>query len=362
MNAHPHTYVIAEAGVNHNGSVELAVQLVDAAAESGADAVKFQTFNAAELASKSAGKAAYQVRNTGEDDSQLEMLRKLELDEKVHKTLARHCQARKIQFLSTPFDSESLELLVNKFDLPFIKVSSGDITNAPFLLEIAKTQKPVILSTGMSTLGEVEQALGVLAFGYTSTDAPSLGAFERAYASEGGQQVLASRVTLLHCTSEYPAPLEDVNLRAIETMRKAFSLPVGYSDHTAGIAIPVAAAALGAVVIEKHFTLDRALPGPDHKASLEPLELAAMVKAIREIGLAMGTPLKRPSLIELENRLIGRKSLVARNALKKGDLFSPQNLTVKRPGGGVSPMCYWEWVGKEAGQDYAPDEVVSSSS
>jgi N-acetylneuraminate synthase len=359
MNNPFHVYIIAEAGVNHNGSVDMAMQLVDVAVEAGADAVKFQTFKAEKLASKSAEKAAYQIRNTDVAESQFEMLKKLELDESAHKKLVRYCAMKKIQFLSTPFDWESLDLLINKFDLPYIKIPSGEITNAPFLLDIAKKHKPVILSTGMSTLGEIEQALGVLAFGYIDSDnAPNTSAFENAYVSVKGRQAIADNVILLHCTTEYPAPFQDVNLRAMDTLQKAFSLPVGYSDHTVGIIVPIAAVALGAVMIEKHFTLDRNLSGPDHKASLEPEELKKMVEAIRQVEIAMGTSLKQPSAVELQNRLIGRKSLVAAKRISKGDRFSSENLTVKRPGKGVSPIRYWEWLGKTAGQDYMPDDEV----
>lgn len=354
-------FIIAEAGVNHNGSLELAKKLIDVAVDAGADAVKFQTFKAEKLASKSAEKAEYQIRNTGETDSQYDMLKKLELDENAHELLVQYCVKKKIQFLSTPFDQESLDLLVNKFDLPYIKIPSGEITNAPFLLDIAKTQKKVILSTGMSRLGEIEQALGVIAFGYIgSIEAPTASAFEKAYVSMEGRQAIVDNVTLLHCTTEYPAPLQDVNLRAMETLQRAFSLPVGYSDHTVGTAVPIAAVALGAVMIEKHFTLDRDLPGPDHKASLEPLELKEMVEAIRQVEVAMGSPMKQPSSIELQNRLIGRKSLVVAKYISKGDIFSTENLTIKRPGKGISPIHYWDWLGKTAGQNYSPDDEVKS--
>lgn len=360
MRTAPHTYIIAEAGVNHNGSLDMAISLIDAALDAGADAVKFQTFNADRLASKSAEKAAYQIRNTDEAESQHEMLKKLELDEKAHQILVRYCVNKKIQFLSTPFDTESLDLLVKLFDLPLIKIPSGEITNAPFLLDIARTQKPVVLSTGMCTLGEIEQALGVLAFGYIqNAEMPGIRAFENAYVSREGREAISGKVTLLHCTTEYPAPLQDVNLRAIDTLEKAFSLPVGYSDHTVGISVPIAAVALGAVVIEKHFTLDRTLPGPDHNASLEPDELKAMVQAIREVELSLGNSFKQPSSIELQNRLIGRKSIVASTSIREGETFSPSNLTIKRPGTGVSPLHYWDWLGKSSNKDYLADDVVT---
>lgn len=352
-------YVIAEAGVNHNGSLQLARQLIDAAADAGADAVKFQTFRADRLVSRSAPKAAYQQQTTGAEQSQYDLIKQLELDEAAHAMLAGHCATRGIQFLSTPFDPESLALLITKFDLPRIKIPSGEITNAPFLLSIAQTGKPVILSTGMSTLGDIELALGVLAFGYCMHDAgPSVAGFESAYASAAGQQALRENVTLLHCTTEYPAPFQDVNLRAMKTMAEAFGLALGYSDHTQGIAIPVAAVALGATLIEKHFTLDRKLPGPDHQASLEPGELKDMVQAIRQVEMALGSGRKLPAPSELGNRSVARKSLVAACRIGKGEAFTTDNLAAKRPGDGISPAHYWEWLGKIADRDYAPDEKV----
>lgn len=355
------TYIIAEAGVNHNGSLEQALQLIDVAADAGADAVKFQTFRADQLVSRTAAKAEYQARLTDAQESQYEMLKKLELDEAAHAVLIRHCRNKGIEFLSTPFDLESLEMLAGKFDLSKIKLSSGDITNAPLMLAAAQTGKPVILSTGMSTLEEIEMALGVLAFGYAGKDEPpSLGAFVQAYGSDAGRKALRDRVVLLHCTTEYPAPFSEVNLRAMAALQHAFGLPIGYSDHTPGITIPVAAAALGAVIIEKHFTLDHNLPGPDHKASLEPDELKKMVLSIREVELAQGSPIKQPSPSELKNRPIARKSLVAARAIPKGEPFTSANLAVKRPGDGISPLCYWEWLGKTADRDYQPDDRVQS--
>lgn len=357
-----HVFIIAEAGVNHNGSLERALLLVEAAAAAGADAVKFQTFKADRLVSRAAPKAAYQIENTGSDETQHEMIRKLELDEAAHQVLQQHCRQTGIEFLSTPFDLESLDMLVSRFDLSLVKLASGEISNAPFLLAAARTGKPVILSTGMSDLGDVENALAVLAFGYTvheSEVAPSLSAFKAAYCSENGQSSLKDKVRLLHCTTEYPAPLADVNLRAMETMRRAFGLPVGYSDHTEGITIPVAAAALGATVIEKHFTLDRNLPGPDHKASLEPDELAQMVHAIRQVEDSLGAGCKAPSPVEFKNRPVARKSLVAARAIAAGEIFSLDNLAVKRPGNGISPMHYWDWLGKPAARPYATDELIA---
>ncbi len=354
-------FIIAEAGVNHNGSLDLAKRLIEVAAEAGADAVKFQTFKADKLVSRGAPKAAYQIEHTDASESQHEMIRKLELDEAAHVVLAEYCKSKDIEFLSTPFDLESLEMLVRKFDISSIKIPSGDITNAPLLLEAARTGKPVILSTGMSTLGEIEMALGVLAFGYTAKDeSPSLAAFEKAYCSAKGRKALQDKVTLLHCTTEYPAPFGDINMRSMATLQHAFGLPVGYSDHTQGIAIPVAAVAMGAVIIEKHFTLDNDLPGPDHKASLEPDELRQMVRSIREVELALGSTIKQPAASELKNRPIARKSLVAASDIRKGELFTRDNLAVRRPGDGISPVYYWEWLGRIADRDYLQDDKVRS--
>lgn len=354
-------YIIAEAGVNHNGSLELALQLVNAAAKAGADAVKFQTFVAKNLASAYAPKARYQKERTDNAESQLDMLQKLELDRDAHLALIDECRKRKIDFLSTPFDLPSLELLAGDFDLPRLKLSSGEITNAPFLLAAARTEKPVILSTGMSTLGEVEQALGVLAFGYATApgSAPSAAAFLKSYRSDQGQRALRQNVVLLHCTTEYPAPVQEVNLRAMDTLQSAFGLQVGYSDHTRGITIPIAAAARGASLIEKHFTLDQNLPGPDHKASLEPDELTRMVTSVREVEAALGSGVKAPVPSELKNLAVARKSLVAARAIHEGERFSELNLAVKRPGTGASPFLYWEMLGRPAQRDYEADQEIA---
>lgn len=353
-------FIIAEAGVNHNGSVEMALQLVDEAAKAGADAVKFQTFKSEAVISRFAVKAEYQKQTTGAEDTQLEMVRRLELDAAAHHRIKDRCEERGIQFLSTPFDLESLHLLVREFDLPIIKIPSGEITNAPFLIEIAKTGRKLILSTGMSTLGEIETALQVLAFGALESKAkPSLEAFRDAYESDAGQAILKERLTLLHCTTEYPAPLDQVNLRVIKTMRQAFGLPVGYSDHTEGIAISIAAVALGACVIEKHFTLDTNLPGPDHQASLEPQELVELVKGIRATELAMGNTAKIATPAERANRTVARKSLVALRAVKKGEVFTLQNLACKRTlEGGLSSLFFWDWLGKESPKSYQEDEAI----
>lgn len=353
-----HTYIIAEAGVNHNGSLDMAKKLVEVASEAGADAVKFQTFKADKLVSRLAPKAEYQTRTTAADESQHEMIRKLELDELAHNALIEHCKTSGIEFLSTPFDLESVDLLAGRFDLSCIKIPSGDITNAPLLLKIAQTGKPVILSTGMCTLGEVEDALGVLAFGYLGKREPSIAAFRAAYCSVQGQVLLQNQVTLLHCTTEYPAPIEDVNLKVMDTLRNAFGLPVGYSDHTEGIVVPIAAAARGAVVIEKHFTLDRTLPGPDHKASLEPAELKQMVAAIRIVEQVLGSGRKHPTPSELKNMSVARKSLVAACSITSGEPFTAENLAVKRPGNGLSPMQNWELSGRKSTKNFAADEII----
>lgn len=353
-------FVIAEAGVNHNGALEMAKALADAAREAGADAVKYQTFRAKDAISVHAQKAGYQKKTTGAQESQLEMVRKLELSFDEHKALHDHCAAIGIQYLSAPFDMASVDFLIEELDLPLIKLPSGEITNAPLLLRVAQSGKPVIMSTGMCTLGDIETALGVLAFGYLGGDAPSTGAFRDAWHSVEGRKMLQDKVTLLHCTTEYPAPFEDVHLPVMPMLEMAFGLPVGYSDHTPGIAVPIAAVACGAKVIEKHFTLDRSLPGPDHKASLEPDELTHMIRAIRQVGQAMRPGLKVPVGAEGGNTAIARKSLVAARPIRKGDVFEANNLTAKRPGGGLSPMHYWGLIGEMAKRDYDRDEMISA--
>lgn len=354
------TFVIAEAGVNHNGSLDMALRLVDAAAEAGADAVKFQTFRADQIVSATAPKAAYQERTTGTSEGQFEMIRRLELSEEDHYALVAHARARSIDFLSTPFDLPSLRFLSDALALQVIKISSGEITNGPLLLEVARTGRRVLLSTGMSTLAEVEDALSVLAFGFTAEKGqnPGRAAFRSAYASSIGQRMLQERVTLLQCTTEYPAPIEDVNLRAMNTMASAFSLPVGYSDHTDGIHIAVAAVARGAKIIEKHFTLDRSLPGPDHSASIDPDELAVMIRQIRDIELALGDSVKRPSSVEFTNRRAIRKSLVTTRVISCGEILCGDDISSKRPGSGRSPMEYWELIGTKAHRDYIVDEEI----
>jgi len=354
------TLVIAEAGVNHNGSEEIAIALIDAAHKSGADIVKFQTFKSKNLVTETAEQADYQITNTKKVESQLSMLSRLELSHEAHQRLIDHCQKLGIQFLSTAFDSESLNFLVNTLQLKTLKIASGEITNAPFLLEHARTGCDLILSTGMSTLADIESSLGVIAFGLTATgdSTPSIEAFQAAYASTEGQEALKTKLKLLHCTTEYPAPFNEINLKAMDTLASAFCLDVGYSDHSQGITIPIAATARGACVIEKHFTLNKEMPGPDHKASIEPKELTEMVAAIRTIELAMGNGIKAPQASELKNIKIARKSLVTTRAIQKGENFSTNNLAVKRPGTGSSPYQYWQRLDTKASRDYAAGEVI----
>lgn len=325
-------YIIAEAGVNHNGSFTLACKLVDAAKAAGVDCIKFQTFKSKNLVSSNAQKAEYQKETTG-DGSQVDMLKKLELSYDEFLSLKEYCDKDGITFLSTPFDFDSIDFL-NSIDMPFWKIPSGEVTNLPYLLALAKTGKPVVMSTGMCEMAEIEAAIKVLKE-YGTTD-----------------------IKLLHCNTEYPTPFEDVNLRAMQTMRDAFGLEVGYSDHTKGIEVPIAAVALGATVIEKHFTLDRNMEGPDHKASLEPDELAKMVASIRHIEKALGTGDKTPSPSEKKNISVARKSIVAKKAIKAGEELKEDNITVKRPGTGISPMKWLEVLGTKAIRDFSEDELI----
>ena len=352
-------FIIAEAGVNHNGDRDRALALVDAAAEAGADAVKFQTFKAEELASADAPKAAYQFESTDARESQIEMLKSLELPHDLHRDLIERCAERDIGFLSTPFDTGSLRFLVEDLGLEVFKIPSGEITNGPFLLQAGRSGCEIILSTGMSTIDEVREALGVLALAMTEQAAkPSRTAFAAAFESGDGHAALIDKVTLLHCTTEYPAPFDEVNLNAMETLRRVFGLDVGLSDHTPGIAVPIAAAALGATVIEKHFTIDRTLPGPDHQASLEPSELKAMVEGIRAVEQAMGDGVKQPQPSEVKNMAVARKSLVALKPIKAGDSLTEDNMGVKRPGTGVSPMEYWERLDRTAERNLKEGEIL----
>lgn len=355
------TLIIAEAGVNHNGDIELAKKLIDVAVESGADIVKFQTFKANKLASKLAIQADYQIRNTGICESQIQMLKRLELKYEDHFELVAYCNSFGIEFLSTAFDSESLKFLVNELNLKRLKIPSGDLTNAPLILEHARTGCDLIISTGMANLAEIEIALGIVAFGYISCkdQSPSIEDFEKAYYSEHGKKLLQEKVTILHCTTEYPAPLSDINLKAMDTIANAFKLPVGYSDHSVGINVPIAAVARGAQVIEKHFTLDQDMDGPDHKASLEPKQLKAMIEGIRNIELALGDGLKGPRPSEIKNINIARKSIVAAKDIEKGHVFTENCLSIKRPGDGISPLTYWDLIGTKSNKKYKEDELLT---
>jgi len=336
----------------------MALALVDAAAGAGANAVKFQTFKADNVISAGVEKAEYQKQATDSGESQLEMLQRLELSHDLHHELFDHCRKKGIRFLSTPFDANSLRFLVDDLKLDTLKIPSGEITNGPLLLQAGTSGCDIILSTGMSTLDEVTEALGVLAFGLTGGEQPSPDAFRDDFNSDAGKKALREKVTLLHCTTEYPAPFEDANLSAMDTMRDAFGLRVGLSDHTPGIAVAIAATALGASVIEKHFTLDRSLPGPDHQASLEPNELKEMIEGIRAVEQSLGDGNKQLQPSEVKNKAIVRKSLVALEPVKAGEPFTEDNLGVKRPGGGASPMEYWDRLGKPADRDYAANAPI----
>lgn len=330
------TLIIAEAGVNHNGDMSLAKELIAAAAEAGADLVKFQTFIAANIISRSAPKAEYQKGATDPQESQQEMVRKLELTRDNHLELIAECQKQGVGFFSTAFDKDSIDLLEELGGSDIVKVPSGELTNLPYLRYLTRHGKRVLLSTGMANQGEIEAAINVVEQAGTPRE----------------------KITVLHCTTEYPTPMEDVNLRAMVNIGKAFGVSVGYSDHTPGIEIPIAAVALGATVIEKHFTLDRNLPGPDHRASLEPNELKAMVQGIRNIEKALGDGIKRPSPSELKNKPIARKSLVAARPIKAGEAFTEDNLMAKRPGTGISPMQWDEVIGRTAPRDFSEDELI----
>lgn len=326
-------FIIAEAGVNHNGSIEKAKRLIEKAKESGADAVKFQTFKAEKVMSRYAEKAEYQKQSTGADETQLDMVKKLELSFDEFNILKNYCDKVGIRFMSTPFDHDSIEFL-DKLGMEIWKIPSGEITNLPYLIRIAQLKKPVILSTGMSTMEDINNAIVVL--------------------KENG----VGELTVLHCTTEYPTPFSDVNLKAMLSIKEKFNVNVGYSDHTKGIEVPIAAIALGALVIEKHFTLDNTMEGPDHKASLEPDELKKMVDSIRHIELALGSGVKEPAKSEIKNIKIARKSIIAKKGIKAGEAFTEENLTVKRPGNGISPMKWFEVIGEIAIRDFEEDELI----
>jgi N-acetylneuraminate synthase len=353
------TLIIAEAGVNHNGSDDLAFSLVDTAHQAGANIVKFQTFKAKNLVTKNAQQADYQVTNSGQKESQYSMLKRLELSYETHHKLVKYCNDLGIEFLSTAFDSESLSFLVDDLGITRLKLPSGEITNAPLVLEHARTGCDLIVSTGMATLSEIEQVLSVIAFGYINSEGnPTEEALQAAYFSEKGKQLLKDKVTLLHCTTEYPAPFNDINLNAMDTMKDAFKLEVGYSDHSAGIVVPIAAVAKGAVLIEKHFTVDKSLPGPDHKASLDPIELKEMVDGIRIVEKILGDGIKGPRPSEVKNKAIARKSLVAATDIAAGESFNTENLGVKRPGDGINPVKYWRYLDKLSSKNYKLGDLI----
>ncbi len=331
-------FIIAEAGVNHNGSLEICKKLIDVSVEAGADAVKFQTFKAGKLATSDAEKAGYQIENTGTNESQFEMLEKLELSAEMHKELFSYCQKRNIIFMSTPFDEVSVDLL-DSLGMQVFKISSGEITNKPLIQHIASKKKPIILSTGMSYLGEVENAISWINEIWSTMDKKP-------------------QLSILHCVSSYPARIEDVNLRAIKTMEMAFGLPVGYSDHTMGIEAAIAAVAIGAKVIERHFTLDREMEGPDHKASLEPEEIEAMVTAIRNVERAMGDGIKKPTRSENDLKMTVRRSLVAAKEIKAGNTISSDDIFIKRPGTGISAEFIDNVIGMKLGSDISVDSVI----
>jgi len=329
------TFIIAEAGVNHNGSIKLAKKLIDIASESGVDAIKFQTFKTENLVSKYAEKADYQKKRTDVNESQFDMIKKLELDLDTHHELIAYCQSKNILFLSTPFDLDSVDLL-DSLGLEIFKIPSGEITNLPYLQKIGALKKKIILSTGMADIGEIEDALDILINAGT----------------------LKEKIVVLHANTMYPTPMEDVNLRAMVTIGKTFDIPYGYSDHTLGIEVDIAAVAMGASCIEKHFTLDKTMEGPDHKASLEPHELSSMVKAIRNIEIALGSSVKKPTKSETPNIKIARKSIVASSSIKKGEIFTENNLAIKRPNNGISPMRWEEIIGTVASKNYSIDELI----
>lgn len=362
------TTIIAEAGVNHNGDEKLALLLVDAAVNAGVDIVKFQTFKASKLVTESAEQALYQTKNIGKKESQYAMLSRLELSFSAHQRIQKYCQSKNITYLSTAFDFESLHFLIEDLGLKTLKIPSGELTNAPFVLAHALSGAQLIVSTGMATMAEVKQALSVIAFGLLQFngellfDKPNSESFAKAFDSSRGKALLIDHVTLLHCTTEYPANPCEINLNAMNSLSKEFGVSVGYSDHSAGIEIPIAAVAKGAVLIEKHFTLDKAMLGPDHKASLDPQELTTMTHGIRIVEQALGDGVKKPSAIELKNAAIARKSLVASGPINKGDIFDDNNVVIMRPGNGMSPYAYWTILGQPASKNYQHGDLLNEPS
>ena len=360
MTGHDGITVIAEAGVNHNGSLALALDLVDAAAGTGADFVKFQTFRTDLLVTRTAARAPYQATNTGDGSSQYDMLKAIELSPEAHLPIVERCRKRGIAFLSTPFDPSSLDFLAGTLKLPLIKLGSSELTNGPMLVAAGRTGRRFILSTGMGTLAEVRQALGALAFGYSAADGmPGPDDFDAAFTAAMQSGLLADRVSLLQCTTAYPTPPADINLRAMAELSRVFNLPVGFSDHSEGSVIAIAAAGMGARIIEKHLTLDRGLPGPDQKASLEPAEFAAMVRDIRTVETALGSAVKKPSPSERLNMEVARRSIVAAQQIARGAAFGSENLMMVRPGSGRSPFDYWQLLGRKAKRSYDAGDLIA---
>lgn len=355
------TYIIAEAGINHNGDRKNAIKLIDKGISAGADAIKFQIFKAENLVTKSASKADYQLKKTNTKETQFEMLRSLELPLETYFELKDHCEKQNVDFLITAFDKESLDFIVNKLKVKKLKIPSGEITNGPFILEHALSGLDIILSTGMANLKEIETALSIIAYGYLNKNKKNIidtRDFKKMYESSEAKKILNSKVTLLHCTTEYPAPIDELNLNAINSLRSKFNIPTGYSDHSNGIIASVIASTFDVDIIEKHFTLDKNMQGPDHAASLEPKELKLMIDYIRLVENIMGNGNKNISKSEKKNLKIARKSLVAAKNIKKGEIFSHDNIDIKRPGTGISPINYWTVIGKKSKKNYKTDDII----
>ncbi|GAA5415657.1 N,N'-diacetyllegionaminic acid synthase [Paraliobacillus ryukyuensis] len=352
------TYIIAEAGVNHNGDIQIAKKLIETASNCGADAIKFQTFHASTLVTVNAKQTKYQQKNTGQKKSQLEMLQQLELTDNEFMELNAFSETKGIDFLSTPFDRDSLDFLVDKLELSTIKISSGDLNNYPYLYEVAKKSDQIIISTGMSTIDEIHKALAFIAYGLAGKEINNKSDVLEFYQLSVAKEKLKQHVTVLQCTTSYPTPLEEVNLQSIKFLQQELALPVGFSDHTDSTLIPATAVAMGACVIEKHFTLDKTMPGPDHKASLEPIQLKEMIEAIRKVEKAQGNFGKKLTVSEKDNINLVRKSLIANRNISKGELFTEGNLVVKRPGDGISPEFYWDYIGTQAQKDYQKDDLI----
>jgi len=354
------TFIIAEAGVNHNGDMALARELIDIAVTAKADAVKFQTFITKNVISRYAEQAAYQIENTGKVESQLDMVKRLELTHEEFHELYLYCREKGIAFMSTAFDRPSLEFLMTRCEMPVVKIPSGEVTNALYLYETARYRRPMVLSTGMASLNEIGTALAVLSYGWTHDTPPnSLQQCLDYFATTEGRSALKGQISILQCVTEYPAPAADTNLRAMETIRATYDVPVGLSDHSLGIHIPVAAVALGATVIEKHYTIDKNMPGPDHKASLSPQELTDMVHQIREVEQALGNGIKTPQASEVKNIAIARRSLIAGKDIAAGETLTPDNLVCKRPGGGISAIYYFDYLNKNAASNVDEDRYVA---